>query len=208
MRLFAQLGLSLLMLCGVSVGLARGLAQVGDPPPHLAILLPDPHCPAPCWQGIHTDGMTHQATVERILSLPQAETLGLLEWQFLPDSSQHRYRVRLEQGRHLFILPMGVRLGDILATLGWADWHIKGSAVDQIGRGRKEYLQLAYQDHQLLVTVLINYWERVSMESVVYSVNYPAGVFTPAESAHPWQGFIWVENTYPYFGYAPRLVLN
>lgn len=201
MRLFSKILFALLIF---NLCLSGGLHVLATQNPNsLSLLLPDQSCPAPCWYGINTDTLDHAATVEKIMTLPQAQ--GLIEWSFQMDGQEQR--LRLENGRDIYLSPQNMRVGDLIRLMGLADHQTKGSAYD--GQNSYQYLQFFYAEARFVATVLLPYGnERLRPSTPIRQLIYPTGPFETHESAHPWQGFVWLESGYPFFGYAPALQIR
>ena len=198
MRKFLSAFAVLLLISLLMTVAVRAAARQRDTPETVQILLPDDACPAPCWIGINTDETPHDATVEAIMSLPGAEQIGIIEWTFGSDVAQ---TVRLERGRDIVLWTAGVRLGQVLSTLGLPDYQIRGNFFDSRRSFSGEYVRFFFADEHMMVTVNISESNRISPQIPVLQISYPAGPFPEPPDSHIWQGYIQMPAyTAPGFG--------
>jgi len=183
-------------------------ARRQSPPATAARMLPDASCPAPCWNGIHTDTTSHAATVERIKTLPDAQQMGIIEWHFRLDD--HPQRLRLERGRDLVFRSSGLQVGAIIAALGLPDFQVRGSAYDQATGISGTYVSLYYANQRVIYTAMLPAEKRLSPLAQIVQVIYPAGPFPQPVTAHTWQGWGWIDlyAAHPVASLPPLLVLE
>jgi hypothetical protein len=200
LRSFAALLMILLLLTLFVRAAGRQQAE----PEALQILLPDDTCPAPCWIGVNTDETEHAETVAAIMSLPGAAQEGLIEWTFGSDALQ---TVRLERGRDVILRTAGIRLGQVLAVLGLPDYQIRGNIFDQRRSISGEYVRLFFAEEHLMVTVNPTESGRISPQTPVIQMSYPAGPFPEPPDSHTWQGYIQM-SAYTEMGFGEFILLE
>ena len=201
----------LLSLFGIT-GVVRAVANTQTPPPTVHIFLPDTldngieNCIAPCWNGINTDSTNHEATVASVMNLPNAQQDGIVEWTFALEDGVIQ-RVRLERGRDFFLTPDGVRMGDMIAALGTPDFIERGTAFVQSTTTTTRYVRLVYENHHMLVTMLVPYQGRLSPQLPVVQIAYPTRPFADNVERMAWQGYLHLED-FPIGGYGAPLRLE
>jgi hypothetical protein len=187
MRKFLSFFVCLLLILLLMTFVVHAAARQQDAPQALQILLPDDTCPAPCWIGVNTDETEHAATVDAIMSLPGAAQEGIIEWTFGSDARQ---TVRLERGRDIEIRTAGVRLGQVMAVLGLPDYQIRGNIFDARRSVSGEYVRFYFADEHMMVTVNASDTNRISPQTPVIQIAYPAGPFPQPSDSHLWQGYL------------------
>lgn len=195
-RLLIVATLGLYVLLAVGIGIVRGVSVPTQPPQPLRYLLPETACEAPCWQGINTDDTSHADTVEVVLTLPDVQQQSIIEWTF----AQPTQRIRLERGRDIVINTVGVRLGDFIAVLGQPDQQVRGNAFDVVNNRSGRYVIWIYEDLQfLLISLLDDDAYRISPQTPIRQVRFPAGVFELPVASHDWAGYVhWDAYTAPF----------
>jgi len=204
MRKVFRFIVALLVMVLLLTFVVRVAARQQSAPETVKILLPDDSCPPPCWIGVNTDETEHAQTVEAIMSLPRAMQEGIIEWTFGTDAVQ---TVRLERGRDVVLRTEGIRLGEILSALDLPDYQLRGNLFNQRRSFAGEYVRFYFAEEHLTVAVDTTENGRISPESPVIQMAYPAGPFPEPPNSHVWQGFIQMP-AYTEMGFGESIVLE
>lgn len=202
-RVFAWIA-ALLAGCTALIGGIHALARQQDPPPHVAALLPDPTCPAPCWQGFRPGYMEGDALQSWLADPPDGWRVtggdGTLP---LPVD---RWQVQLAGGAQFYIdlmrihspavdqislldLP-GLQVGHLIAALG------APSFVDFfLGSDSQLWMRMFYPDERLIAQMIVPDDLRPGIR-VDYLI-YDAMPWSRPALAFDWRGFGSITRYYP-----------
>jgi hypothetical protein len=132
-RLFASI-VGLFAVCAALTGMIHAASR-RDPPARVAALLPDPECPAPCWQGLRPGYASARDLQTWIESPPRGWTLKRLEDGTPSDGSLQSWSISGSASLTLTVLqspqptndqlmidPPALTLGDLIAAHGAPDY--------------------------------------------------------------------------------------
>jgi hypothetical protein len=173
------------------VGSVWGLhPKILPPPEHVAVLLPDEDCPAPCWEGIRP-GKTSFKTAFQILAdwLPPGEEKNT--WLLTAGDSVQRVALNDDVSQVTLQLE-NVTLGDLILALGAPDFQVPLLVIDARQLTENRELDLYYVDEQLIATVSYRDGERLSPELSIVKLRYQdvSRTARPNYMTQPWRGFV------------------
>ncbi len=164
---------------------------------HVLPLLPDPNCPAPCWNGVQV-GVTSYAEAQTLIeALPQVSPVVVVRWMFSPDGEyQHQAQFFLLQENVVTAIsftPEGVMFGDIIANWRTPDYE---RVEEQIRLGTspqncviaQQVFTFYYEAEALTVEVTVPAGSRLSPYSKVTEVAYSSRLRLQTNWS-PWRGF-------------------
>lgn len=183
-------------LMGGFISAARQVGIAAGTPAHVAAMLPDEDCIAPCWQGIRTVLVRYEDAASKIMQLPQARQQDDFVWTYSPDG-QHTIDVYFFD--RLALTTDNVQFGDILAALGPPDYQTLQLGVRVTTGETEQLIRAFYQDEQVVVGLAMPLEGRLSANTRVVVVNYRSQYFAQPYYSYGWYGLIWLE------GYPPIL---
>jgi hypothetical protein len=204
----------LLILCTALIGGTRALAR-RHPPSHVAAVLPDDRCRAPCWQGLRP-GTIDPDALHRWLSdpphgwqaipvQPDGSSAGVIDsWQIdLPDAAPLTLtveRVHPPQVDRLIVSQADLTLGDVIAALGEPDFI--DFYLDRTLTGTATLsFRLYYRESRVIAGGLVvpgadkmaHLWPYTPVEALVYE----AEPWARPVLAFDWRGFGSTARYYP-----------
>jgi hypothetical protein len=203
---------SLLFLCAALIAGTRTLAR-RDPPPRVAVLLPDPTCTVPCWQGLRPGAITSKvlaAWLDQPLGKrgQQAEPVvlattrpGVIDsWQVtLPDAAPvilTTVRIHSREVDSLIVTQADLRVGDVIAALG------EPAFIDfNLGMHSDLDYRLYYPEPRVIVegTIQLDTWT-LGPYTPASRLVYDGTAWARPVLAVDWQGF---GSLTRYFGRRP-----
>lgn len=194
-RVWAGLG-GLLLVCSVLVGAVRVISR-RDPPPDVAVLLPDDGCRAPCWQGLRPgtiDDDTFATWLEALAPGWQVIKIDLADYQSLwrARTGAAAFELRLTRDRlptvdRITLVPDDLTLGDLLAALGAPDYVT-------VSAERRAYLvgfQFYYVQERLIVDGVLQHPSRgygLRPDHPIAQLRYEAVPWGRSVVALDWRG--------------------
>ena len=214
MRQVLVLTTGVLILCAALIGGTRALAR-RDLPAHVQALLPDPLCPAPCWQGLRPGYSTPENITDWVKNPPEGWHIEVpsesadfpcqmgFACLVLPDGINIYLGVTSSSPTEVIfgVVPLELTLGDVLVALGEPDaiGFNLGISPDSVD------FRLYYLDEYLTV------FGRVGFNGVVLSpddpdltpttqiewLQYQAQPMSRPLLAFEWRGFGSLARYYP-----------
>jgi hypothetical protein len=214
MRQLLVLSGGVLMLCAALIGGTRALAR-RDLPAHVQALLPDPSCPAPCWQGLRPGYSTTDDILNWIANPPDGWHVILpftskeIICQYgsaciiLPDQVRFDLAAIGTGSTQAFfeVLPYELTLGDVLVALGEPD-----AIGFNLGASQNTVdFRLYYLDDYLIVngqvsikgTVISPDDPELSPTTQIAWLQYQAQPMSRPLLAFDWRGFGSLARYYP-----------
>ncbi|MBN1679796.1 MAG: hypothetical protein JW966_05860 [Anaerolineae bacterium] len=193
----------LLLACVLVIGGTHAFAR-RDIPAHVAAMLPDPDCPAPCWQGFRPGYITDDVWEQWFDSQPAG-------WQITPDQSSAAnpdpggaWTITLPDGRAitltmlimarptqdaLFVSQDSLTLGDIINALGAPAFIDFNYGLTIAGKDTLDY-HVYYPRQRLIVNGFVPPGStRLSPDTPVSTLAYEAMPWTRPVLAFDWRGF-------------------
>lgn len=173
---------------------ARAVGIREGTPAHVAIVLPDDSCAAPCWQGIRPTSMGQAEIEEKLAQLPAVQRLGDGVWVFSPDtvreySASYFVNTLVLRATHL-------RLGDLLAALGEPDYQTMQKVLEQPSRNEVMLVRLYYEQKQMILLVSTELDGRLTVNMPLAGVLYPDKYYAQPFYTQRWLGGRWLSD-YP-----------
>ncbi len=122
---------SIFVVCTGLIGAVHAVSRQ-DPPPRVAVLLPDDGCPAPCWQGLRPGAISEEAVEQWAADRPAGwrvepvNSMGpVYDWQVQVAGAS--FGLMIDQGTlptidRISLLPDDLTIGDLIAALGEPDY--------------------------------------------------------------------------------------
>jgi len=211
-RLFLATTASLFLLLVLVIGGTR-LAARRDPPDSVAALLPDPACPAPCWQGLRPGTISSDALHDWLHTLPDGWHSDDPPIQEVAAGVRDRWRIDMPGADPLFftldrihsplvdrliVSPPDLRLGEVIAALGtpdYVDFMIIAPRATQPG---KLEWRLYYERQRVMIRSLVSLDDvYLYPDLLVDALIYEAAPWGRPVLAFDWRGFGSFTRYYP-----------
>ena len=160
--------------------------------PFVDAVLPDTACEQPCWRGIQPGITDYKDAHNLVAALPNTTPIENdidAWWWWIDDMPQHEIRLVFRKDVQVWIAPQGVRLGDIVQSMGEPAYQHLQVAV--VGRqlSQTRIVELYYPPQQLIVTLELALGEAPTPYLPVLAVRYyPEALARPFGST-AWTGF-------------------
>ena len=176
------------------IGGLRQIVLVEETPPHIAILLPDEQCTAPCWKGIRPAFVTHEQVGTQLSALGRVTSNSAFSWELWSEYKGETFTHQVRFGTALTVTHQDASLGDLLLALGQPD-YITTQVVVRINTNEAELLvRLYYEAQQVSVIVAIPPEKRLSPIMPIEVLVYDADYFVEPYYSQAWQGFAWASQ--------------